>query len=145
MLCLPLVPRNQMPITKPSKNNETEFKNGFGGDDGSGRQQRTIDADTVQCSRVSMVKNGALTNKIGPRKSTRHVTFKEEAEQGKCKDTRRSTAFTRRCSRVLAQAWYKCKHPAIPTHPNQNESCDADGHNKCVVQTLARMNTECAD
>ena len=62
-------------------NNETEFQNGFDGDDGSGRQQRTIDADAVQCSRVNMVKSGALTNKHGPRTSTRHVTFKEETEQ----------------------------------------------------------------
>ena len=49
-------------------NNETELQNGFGGDDGSGRQQRTTDADTVQCSRVNMVKNGAHTHKHGPRK-----------------------------------------------------------------------------
>ena len=51
-----------------TKTNETEFRNGFGSNDGSGKQQRTIDAmDTVQCNRISMLKNSALKHKQGPR------------------------------------------------------------------------------
>ena len=58
-----------------TKTNETEFQHGFGSNDGSGKQQRTIDAvETVQCNRVSMVKNSALTNKNGPRQLIRHAT-----------------------------------------------------------------------
>ena len=62
-----------------AKTNETEFQNGFGSNDGSGRQQRTIDAvDTV-------MKNNTLTNNNGPRKPIRHVTFKEETEKGEAR------------------------------------------------------------
>ena len=62
-------------------NNETEFLNGVGGDDGSGKHQRAIDAGKMQCNRVSMVKKEALTDTNGQRTSTRHVTVKEETEQ----------------------------------------------------------------
>ena len=83
-----------MPIYETIRNNETEFQHGFGDDDGNGRQQRTIDADTKQCNRVNMVKNEALTNNKWTENidNTRHVQGGDGAEGSAkiCNDLRRT-------------------------------------------------------
>ena len=52
-----------------TETNETEFQNGSGSNDGSGKQHTIETMDTVQCNGINMVKNSA---------AKRHVTFKEE-------------------------------------------------------------------
>ena len=102
-----------------TKTDDTAFQSGFGDSDSSGRQQRAM--DTVQCNIVNMAKNSALKIKYGPRKTKRHVTFKEEIKEQRARGYATMYGVHPSLIKSSHNGMVQLQKPCMPTPQNQNE------------------------